>query len=49
MKVGKQDQKEHRAKKNPRSAEAFAEARKARNATRPKQVWSITAQAWIRQ
>ena len=49
MKVGKQDQKEHRAKKNPRSAEAFAEARKARNATRPKQIWSVTEQAWIRQ
>ena len=49
MKVGKQETKEHRQRKNPRSAEAFAKARKARNATRPKQVWSITEQAWIRQ
>ena len=31
--------KEHRQKKNPQSAEAFAEKRHAKNAERPKQVW----------
>jgi len=49
MKVGKQETKDHRHRKNPRSAEAFAAARHARNAARPKQVWRVTEQAWIRQ
>ena len=31
--------KDHRRRKNPRSAEIFAAERKARNAKRPKQRW----------
>ncbi len=31
--------KDHRRRKNPRSADIFAAERKARNAARPKQIW----------
>ena len=31
--------KDHRRRKNPRSADIFAAERKARNASRPKQIW----------
>jgi hypothetical protein len=33
------NEKNHRDKKNPTSAENFRKEKKARNATRPKQVW----------
>lgn len=42
----KQATKEHRNKKNPRAAEAFAERRRTQNAARPKQVWD--GQGWVR-
>ena len=44
----KQATKEHRTKKNPKAAELFAAQRHANNAKRPKQVWSLTEQAWVR-
>lgn len=31
--------KDHRRRKNPRSADIFAAERKAQNASRPKQIW----------
>lgn len=31
--------KDHRNRKNPRSAELYADARKKANASRPKQIW----------
>lgn len=44
----KQATKDHNSKKNPHMAEAFAAKRHANNAKRPKQVWSVTDEAWIR-
>jgi hypothetical protein len=46
--ISKSDKKESRARKNPKMAEVHAEQRKAKTAERPKQVWSVTEQAWIR-
>ena len=43
--------KEHRQKKNPQSAEAFAEKRHAKNGERPKQVWTWLGEerwGWVR-
>ena len=40
--------KEHRQKKNPQSAEAFADKRHAKNAERPKQKWEPLLQGWVR-
>ena len=48
MLVAKSASKSHREKKNPHMAEAFAAKRHANNAKRPKQVWSVTDEVWIR-
>jgi hypothetical protein len=42
----KQATKDHNSRKNPHMAEAFAAKRHAKNAERPKQVWTDTG--WAR-